>query len=207
MILYWSPNSPFVRKVDIALLELGCDGDVRRVRAKVAMDCPNPDLMRANPLSRLPTMCLDDGTVLTGSGLICRFLDARAGGGRLVPNGANAWPVEARHTLVDAMIETIVLARNERDKPAAQQRPQWVAAFRTKINTALDNLAQEIDRFCKDPMRLDTITLGCALAYLDYRMPEWDWRCGRQGLAQFLSRVEQTPSFRATVPGRQAPPA
>src|SRR4051812_33779817 len=85
MRLHWSPRSPFVRKVMVAAHELGLADRIEHVRTVVRMVQPNPDLLPYNPLSKIPTLVLADGTILTDSVVICEYLDALAGGGILFP--------------------------------------------------------------------------------------------------------------------------
>ena len=42
-------------------------------------------LRRVNPLLQIPTLVLDDGSVLTGSSTICDYLNETFAGGRLLP--------------------------------------------------------------------------------------------------------------------------
>ena len=76
MKLHWSPRSPFVRKVMILLHETGLTDRVETVRSVVAMHQTNPELMRDNPLNKLPTLVLDDGSALFDSPVVCEYLDA-----------------------------------------------------------------------------------------------------------------------------------
>ena len=85
MKLHWSPRSPFVRKVMIAAHELGLVERIERLRTVVAMRDPNLDLLADNPLAKIPTLVLEDGTVLFDSLTICEYFDHLAGGGRLFP--------------------------------------------------------------------------------------------------------------------------
>ncbi|MGE8591137.1 MAG: glutathione S-transferase N-terminal domain-containing protein, partial [Alcaligenes sp.] len=89
MKLHWSPRSPFVRKVMIVLYETGIDDQVELVRTPVAMDKPNLDLVADNPLIKLPTLVLEDGTPLYDSRVICAYLNGLTGG-RLLPAQAGA---------------------------------------------------------------------------------------------------------------------
>jgi glutathione S-transferase len=67
MKLHWSPRSPFVRKVMIAAHELGLADRITCVRTVAATTRPHAELMEDNPLSKIPTLVLDDGTVLYDS--------------------------------------------------------------------------------------------------------------------------------------------
>jgi len=64
MKLHWSPRSPFVRKVMVAAHDVGVAGRIECVRTVAAMMKPHPELMIDNPLSKIPTLVLDNGTVL-----------------------------------------------------------------------------------------------------------------------------------------------
>ena len=60
--LFWSSRSPFVRKVMVAAHEVGIAGRIRTERVVVAANKPNADVMAVNPLNKIPTLVLDDGT-------------------------------------------------------------------------------------------------------------------------------------------------
>ncbi len=78
MKLHWSPRSPFVRKVMVSAHELGVADRIQTVRTVVQMDKPNPVLLADNPLGKIPTLVLDDGTTLYDSLTICEYLDSMA---------------------------------------------------------------------------------------------------------------------------------
>ena len=84
MKLHWSPRSPFVRKVMIVAHERGLAGRITCMRTVAAMTKPHAELMKDNPLSKIPTLVLDDGTVLYDSPVICEYLDALDGDAKTV---------------------------------------------------------------------------------------------------------------------------
>lgn len=47
---------------------------------------------------------------------------------------------------------------------------------------------------------LGDVSLACALAYLDFRVPELAWRERRHDLATWLDQVNTRPSMLATRP-------
>jgi len=73
MKLHWSPRSPFVRKVMIAAHETGLVNRLTCVRTVVAMTAPNTNLLCDNPLSKIPTLVLDDGSPLYDSVVIANI--------------------------------------------------------------------------------------------------------------------------------------
>src|SRR5262249_30120247 len=104
MKLMWSSRSPFVRKVMVAAHEVGVAGRIATERVVVAADKPNAQVMALNPLSKIPTLVLDDGTALYDSRVICEYLDALHDGPRLFPaDPAARWRALRRQALGDGV--------------------------------------------------------------------------------------------------------
>src|SRR5262249_47071842 len=121
MKLHWSPRSPFVRKVMIVAHERGLIDRLNCVRTVAAMTTPHAELMRDNPLSKIPTLVLDDGTVLYDSPVICEYLDALDRQPQLFPIEREArMRALRRQALGDGYLDLLVLARNEglREQPS-----------------------------------------------------------------------------------------
>ena len=87
MKLHWSPRSPYVRKVMVVAHELGLADRIETVRTVVGGTKPHLELMRENPLGKIPTLVLEDGTILYNSPVICEYLDTLHGGREAVPRG------------------------------------------------------------------------------------------------------------------------
>src|SRR5205807_5344473 len=83
LILRSSPASPFVRKVRIAASVLGLDHDIKLETAETAS--PSDSVRQQNPIGKIPTLVLEDGSALFDSRVILEYLDHRAGGGRIIP--------------------------------------------------------------------------------------------------------------------------
>ena len=60
MKLRYSPTSPFVRKVVVLAKELGIENKIELQRTNT----PDPDLATQNPLGKVPSLLLDDGSSL-----------------------------------------------------------------------------------------------------------------------------------------------
>ena len=52
----------------------------------VAANKPNATSWRVNPLNKIPTLVLDDGTVLYDSRVICEYFDTLHDGPKLFPS-------------------------------------------------------------------------------------------------------------------------
>lgn len=86
MILIGQYDSPFVRRVAIAMHLYGLDYEHRRWSVFGDTD----KLAAVNPLCRVPTLVCDDGVMLTDSHLILDYLDGLAGAERalILPLGS-----------------------------------------------------------------------------------------------------------------------
>jgi glutathione S-transferase len=196
MTLHWSPRSPFVRKVTIAAHELGLADRIQTVRTVAAMLKPARDLMPYNPLAKIPTLVLENGTVLYDSHVICEYLDALAGGGRIIPQSGTArWEELRLHALADGFLDLLILWRNERAREAPLQ--EALDAFQLKTDAVLAAVEKEAEAISARPVGLAQITMGIVGDYMDFRFPEIAWhdRCPR--FRAWQQGIAARPSFRA----------
>jgi glutathione S-transferase len=197
MKLHWSPRSPFVRKVMVAAHELSLVDRIRTVRTVVAMQKPARELLPENPLGKIPTLVLEDGTVLYDSLVIIEYLDNLAGGGLMIPREGPARFTELRrHALANGFLDMLILWRNERDKP--QPMPALLDAFALKTEAVLSALEGESDALAATPPGLAQITAAIAGAYMDFRFPDLGWRTRCPDFSAWQQRFAERPSMRAT---------
>jgi glutathione S-transferase len=200
MTLHWSPRSPFVRKVMVFAHETGLADRLRLVRTVVAMTRPNQALLPLNPLGKIPTLELADGTILYDSGVICEYLDSLHGGPRLIPDAGPArWVELRRHAMATGLLDMLILWRNERDKDHAL--PVLLDAFALKTRHALAAIEAEIAAVAAAPLGLAQITLGVVGAYLDFRFADLDWRAACPRYAAWHAGFAARPSMQATLVG------
>lgn len=200
MKLYWSPRSPFVRKVMVCAHELGIAERIEKIYTLVSMDKVNGDMMRANPLGRIPALVTDDGAVLYDSVVICEYLDVLHGGQRLFPaDDGRRWDTLRRHALADGLLEMLVLWRSELGRVSSQQSPNVLAALEEKTASALDAAEHDASGAAGD-VDIGRITLGVALGYLDFRYAGMDWRAPHPRLARWFETFGARPSMRDTQP-------
>jgi glutathione S-transferase len=197
MKLHWSPRSPFVRKVMIVAHELRIEGDLQLIRSRAAMAETNPALSIDNPLNKLPTLVLENGTALYDSPVICDYLDRHC---QLHPLDRFA-RIDAlrRQALGDGLLDLLVLWRNERDRPVERQSAPHLAAWEVKVTQTLNRLEAEVTDFTVLPFDIGHISIGCALGYVDFRFATLNWRTGRPALADWATTFEARPSAVATL--------
>jgi len=64
MKLFWSPRSPYVRKVMVAAHETNLAGKIETKSIVVSGMSVSTDFHSTNPLARIPTLITEDGEVL-----------------------------------------------------------------------------------------------------------------------------------------------
>jgi glutathione S-transferase len=199
MKLHWSPRSPFVRKVMIVAHERGVAGRITCVRTVAATAKPHAELMADNPLSKIPTLVLDDGAVLYDSPVISEYLDALDGTPKLFPREPKArMTALRRQALGDGFLDMMVLLRDERMR--AHPSEQHVASTLARKAAVLASLEREAESLTTTPFGIGHIAIGCALSYLDFRFADDNWRKGHLRLANWHAAFAARPSVRATQP-------
>lgn len=199
MQLHWSPKSPYVRKVMICAGELGLLDRIKLRRSVAAMLQPSEDIMRDNPLSKIPTLVFEDGATLFDSVVICEYLDTLAGGNRLFPTAPDRkWQALRWHALGDGLLDALILWRNERERDVPLDR--LVEAFDIKTRAALTVLDGEVEQLAQAPFSIGHITIACALGYIDYRFVALGWRGLAPRLQVWYDELRQRPSLAETEP-------
>ena len=201
MKLYYSPTSPFVRKVLIAAFETGLSERIEKLPVQHSPTQQNDALNQTNPLGKIPTLITDDGLELYDSPVVCEYLDTLHSGPRLIPaSGPARWKTLLLQSLADGIMDAAVLLRYETWlRPAELRWNEWVQGQTDKVVRGLAVLERDLAGF-GDTIDLGTISAACALGYLDLRFPEMSWRAQRPQLAAWLAKFAERPSFQATKP-------
>jgi glutathione S-transferase len=198
--LFASQRSPFGRKVKIALHELGLSERVNVVNVATNPMKPAPELLPYNPLGQVPTLVLDDGTVLVDSTAILDVLSELPSGGDLLPReGAARREVMQRLALADGMLDKAVRWLDERFQAQNDDTAERIAGFRAGIERTLDRLEAQTAAWQAGRFDAGDIALVCMLGYLDFRFAELPWRDGRSGLGAWFQRLSDRPSVVATA--------
>jgi glutathione S-transferase len=192
MKLRYSPTSPFVRKVVVLAMELGIDKKIEMQRTNTT----DPDLSTQNPLGKVPSLLLDDGSSLYDSPVICAYLDSA---NKFHPSGPARWTAARRQALADGIMDAGVLGRGEFLRPAGEKSEKFIALQKTKMSNAMNALEKEADSF-GDGIDIGLIAVAAALGYLDFRYASDNWRASRPKLARWYERFAQRPSMQVTVP-------
>ena len=197
MKLRYSGTSPFVRKVLVLAIELGLDKKIERQPTN-----PNDaasDLAKQNPLVKVPSLQLDDGSSLYDSPVICEYLDSLAGNKFHPANGPARWTALRRQALADGIMDAGVLGRGEFLRPAGEKSEGFITRQKAKMANALDALEAEAEKL-GDGLDIGLIAIASALGYVDFRYAAENWRAKRPKLARWYDRFARRPSMQATAP-------
>jgi glutathione S-transferase len=203
MKLSFSPSSPFARKVRIAAIELGLIDKIELVPATVVPAQPNEEYSRITPLKKLPVLMLDSGDIIVDSYVIVEYLDELAGGKLIPSSGAARWKVKSDHSMLQGMLDSMLLCRYEK---AVRPEPlRWQAWSDDHWNRAWSGMArfeQQADMLSR-PLDISQIALTCVLGYADFRFADCGWRKAYPKLDAFHEKMLSRPSVKISVP----PPA
>ena len=199
MKLYFNPASPYVRKVRVTAYELGLSERIELISIALTPVNPHQALRSSNPIGKIPTLITDDGASYYDSPVICEYLDSLAGGHRIFPaTGAARWTALRRQALADGVMDAAVLTRyEEAARPKELRWQDWIDGQLLKVRTILDALEREdLD----EAVDIGTISIACALGYLDLRFANEGWRLTRPRLAAWAAALSKRPSLAATAP-------
>jgi glutathione S-transferase len=203
MKLIGSVASPYVRKVRVVMAEKRLDYQFILEDVWAA----DTNIMDANPLGKVPCLVMEGGEALFDSRVIVEYLDTLSPVGKLIPTvGRERAETKTWEALADGLCDAAILARMEAHWPArkAEQRSQaWIDRQMGKISASLKAMSQGLGEraYCTGThFSLADVAVGCALAYLDFRFPQIDWRGDYPNLSKLQDKLGGRQSFVDTQP-------
>lgn len=199
MKLHWSPRSPFVRKVMIALHEADLVEQVTCVRSVVALIAePNPDVLVDNPLGQIPTLVPQAGPPLYDSRVICEYIDGLSEETNLFPAHPDdrIWHLHWQ-ALGDGLATILITLRNERLRDGGGSAV-FRAALEAKARAAITALDGDLEQLNSRGFGIGHIAIACAFGQLEFRFRDSNWRQAYPALASWLDTLETRRSLAAT---------
>ena len=195
MRLHSTITSPYARKVWVVAHETCLIARIERIPTNPHVD---EYLRNDNPLCRVPTLVLADGSTLFDSPVICEYLDSLHNKPKLFPpSGSERWAALRLQALGDGILDASLARRMEVIRPSTEQSPAWIERQITGVSSACAWIEARI-QMLEGPITIGQIAVGCALGYLDLRFPETAWRNRYPRLAKWNSVFEARPSMVAT---------
>jgi len=196
MKLYGSLTSPYVRKVRVFLEEKGIEYDF------IVEGPGEANVLRLNPLGKVPVLVRDDGEVLFDSPMIVDYLDSIRGAPLIPPAGEARWQALRWHALGQGIADATVTRLMETRRSPERQDPAVIRKQEGKIAAALGFAEAHVkggEFLTGDRLTVADIAMAVALGYLDLRYAH-DWRGRHPRLAQWFAGFSGRPSFTETVP-------
>lgn len=202
MTLHYNAASPFARKVLILLHETGQASRVSLKAVALTPVSPDVDVCRDNPCGKIPALCLADDNVIHDSRVILEYLDQQHVGNPLIPKeGSARWRRLTLASLADALMDAALLIRYETFlRPEEKHWSEWLDAQQEKIARTLAYFEAEAVTELSSHFDVASISVACALGYLDFRQPNLGWRSSYPRLANWYYEVSQRPSMLETQP-------
>ena len=214
MKLFYSPFHTFIHKVLVTAHEAGLWDDIEFVPTFPFKNLDGEDqgdkysLAPLNPLAKVPTLALDDGTVIYASQAIAEYLDTVGpSANKLFPSaGPDRWDAITRLALGDFIFESTVVLVMEGWHPEAEQRMSLFEWIWPKMIRGLDALEA---RAAKGFSSFDIGQASAlhAISYLGFRAefyeakdplhPEFRWAEGRPNLKSWYDEAVQRPSVQS----------
>lgn len=200
MKIYYSPTSPYVRKVLVAAHELGLADRIEKLPSAAHPVNRDRTIIAHNPLGQVPTFFTDDGVMLADSRVICEYLNDLAGGALFPASGPARWRALVDQAIGDGAIAAALLSRYETAvRPGEKLWQDWLSGQLDKVTTSLAAV-EAAAASIGDRTDIGTITFGCALGYLDLRFPDLKWRDSYPATAKWFARFDDRPSMTSTRP-------
>ncbi len=200
MKLLGTNTSPYVRKARLVLLEKNISHDYVIDPPRE----PGSQVVRVNPLGRIPALILDDETCAFDSPVIAEYVDTLNDNPILIPrNDAKArMRVKRWEALADGIADSAVVVRTEVIRPADKQDADTINRHNNAITRALAYAAEQLGarEWCEgNAITLADLALVSALVYLDLRQAERDWRSAHPNLASWFTRMSERASVRTAL--------
>lgn len=196
MKLAFSAASPYVRKVTACAIARGIDKQIERWKVGTT----DAALLAFNPLSKVPTLITDDGTMLYDSPVICEYIDSIGSAPKLFPAAGPArWKAICQQALGDGILDATQPRRREISLPQDEGRKGYIETQQAKVKNALAVLEKDAASL-GDLKTIGEITIACALGYLDFRYANEPWRPGHPKLDAWYAKVVKLPPLAETMP-------
>jgi glutathione S-transferase len=196
MILVGQFDSPFTRRIGVVLHSYGLPftRDTRSIFGDAEA------ISQINPLTRIPALLLDDGTVLIDSGAICEYLDELVGPARalMADNGPVRRAMLQDIALIEGTLEKVIAVVYERFFHTPDQiSSAWLSRCLGQIDKGLTALESRCDPtwFHGPAFSHVDILMACAVGYIRLRLPEVFDDAARPRLAALSTRCEGLPAF------------
>ena len=194
--LLYGSASPYSAKVRMAAAYAGVPVD-----AVLVDTAQRPaELIKANPLGKIPVLLTDEGEAVFDSRAITQYLNRISGSAIFPRSAAKRNDAERLEALADGICDCLLAHVYERrSRPEEMVHQPWLDKQWGKATTALDHLIAAMPKLPRKPTA-GHMALRATLGYLDLRFPG-KWERGRTKLKRWAARFdEKFPELAAYLP-------
>jgi glutathione S-transferase len=200
--LFISARSPFARRVRLAFIENG----VRFDEKVFDVFNPAPELLKANPLGRIPVLRLPKGDVVIDSNQILNLFYSENSQSSLLPWGDEDKLAALKWSgLGVGICEKVVEYYLESIRPDGVRWQEILDENTNLIKATLsefDKFIRDRETICSGGLTQADLDVGCGLGYLSLRHP-WNWRHEHRAIARYFDGLSKRTSFETTFPPPQ----
>jgi len=196
MELFYSPTSPYARKILFVADHLGLTGQITMTFIHPLLD-KTGRLPAANPLGKIPTLILDNGDIVYDSPVIAETLYQLAGASDL------SFEERLKHlkmqALADGIMDAAVSSQMERGREDAEQSAYWQERWRKAIIRAVAEFEEKMIQDAAD-WQVGSMSMACALDYLCFRHPDLNWMTDNEKTCAWYQMVRKKAIMITTDP-------
>lgn len=202
MKLFFSPASPYVRKVMVTAWERGFQEQVELLDSAAGPILRDANIVAVNSTGKVPCAITPEGAPLFDSRVITQYVDQLGTVGTSIYEGDDRFAILTLEALGDSILDACLLCRYEGVmRPKELYWEDWYNGQMAKIDSSLDDLENKwFDLLSSPHFHAGSIAIACTLGYLDFRFADKDWRTSHPKLTQWFAQVSERPSMKETFP-------
>ncbi len=198
MKLFHAPGSPYARIARMAVIEHALQDRVAVEEA--TLRDPASVLLPHNPVGRVPSLVLEDGTTITETTPVLMALDALVPAERRLLPGADKPRALAAYGRVLGMMDGIAVWNRELRRPEHERSPGVIALEALRAVRIADALERDVATGVFAQRDAAWFALVALFGYCEVRHAIFAWRTARPALAALFDAAQSRPSVAQTVP-------
>jgi len=192
MKLLYTKRSPYARKAKVIALEK----NIPLEYVDENLQKKSPQLLDANPLGKVPTLILDDGSTVFDSPVICQYLDGLSDKAVMIPREANEQiDVLKWEAFADDLMSAAINLYMEKARHPNDFHKDFTATLENNIKSAYGYIEKNLPKLKK--FNLASVAVASAIGYIHFRLPHLKTH---GAVLQWFEEISRRPSMAQTVP-------
>lgn len=199
MKFFYSPASPFARKVHMTLLLSGLMDQCE----KISTNFESAELREQNPLGKIPAL-VDGNTKLFESQIICEYLCDKANSAGTTHidlfqrNSEHYFDVQSAYAVANGITEAAVATIMESHR-TTEQSEHWLKRWETAMTSGIQYSDVKYLGSASHP-NIASLAMIAALGYIEFRLSDFDWQTLNNELAQWYREIKKESWVKASSP-------